>query len=102
MTDRVVFSPGAKAQLIALYRYISNEASPAIAERFTGTIVARCEALATFPKLGRARDDLRPGLRTLGFERRVLVVYTIEPDAITILAVFYGGRDFETELRDEP
>lgn len=32
---RVIFSPEAEGQLLALYRYIAREASPATAKRFT-------------------------------------------------------------------
>ena len=39
MAYSVVFTPEARAQLIALYRYIEIDASPAIAQRFTDAIV---------------------------------------------------------------
>lgn len=39
MAHRVLYSPEAEAQLVALYRYIAAEASPAMAERFTGAIL---------------------------------------------------------------
>ena len=45
----VVFSPEAEAQLLELYGYIADRASPEIAARFTDGIVAYCESLATFP-----------------------------------------------------
>jgi toxin ParE1/3/4 len=64
---QVVFAPEAEAQLVALYRYIAQEASPDIAERFTGAIIEHCEKLESFPRRGTPRDDLRPGLRTWRF-----------------------------------
>ena len=70
MTDRTVFTPEAEEQLVELYRYISATGSPAAAAGYTNSIVAFCEELATFPRLGKARDDIRPGLRTIGFQRR--------------------------------
>ncbi len=39
MSHHVVFAPTAEAQLVALYRYIAQEAGPEIAERFTSAIV---------------------------------------------------------------
>ena len=95
----VVFSPEAEAQLAAIYVYIAGQASPAIAERFTGSIVDYCEALTTFPHRGMQRDDLRPGLRILGFRRRVTIALEVEGDRVTIIGVFYGGRDFEADFR---
>ena len=101
MPYRIVFSPEADAQLVGIYRYIAREASPDVAERFTGDIVDYCEAFETFPERGTQRDDLRPGLRTVGFRRRVTIAFTVEEDMVTIIGVFYGGQDFEAVLKPE-
>ena len=70
-----------------------------IADRFTGAIVDYCEKLETFPHRGTRRDDLRPGLRTIGFRRRVTIAFAVEADAVTIIGIFYGGQDFEAALQ---
>ena len=101
MSTRIVFSPEADAQLVGIYRYIAREASPAVAERFTGAIVDHCEGFETFPQRGTLRDDLRPGLRTVGFRRRVTIAFTFDEDTVTIIGVFYGGQDFEAVLKPE-
>jgi len=36
----------------------------------------------------------------LGFERRVTIAFIVEPGAILIEGVFYGGQDFEAVWRD--
>ena len=46
-----------------------------------------------FPERGRQRDDLRPGLRIVGFERRVSIAFHVSPDTLVIDRIFYGGRD---------
>ena len=56
---------------------------------------------ATFPERGTRRDDLAPGIRTIGFERRATIAFAVSADTVRIVRVFYGGRDFEAELRDE-
>ena len=66
---------------------------------FTGAIVDYCEKLETFPHRGTRRDDLRPGLRTIGFRRRVMIAFAVEADAVTIIGIFYGGQDFEAALQ---
>jgi toxin ParE1/3/4 len=38
---------------------------------------------------------LRPGLRTIGFRRRVTIAFAVEAEVVTIIGVFYGGQDFE-------
>ncbi len=99
MRYRVIFSPEADAQLVGIYRHIAGQASPAIAERFTTAIVDYCEAFDTFPHRGAKRDDLRPGLRIIGFRRRVTIAFTVEQDNVTIIGVFYGGQDYEAAFQ---
>jgi len=48
------------------------------------------------PERGIRRDDLRRGLRILGFERRAVIAFLVTADTVTILRVLYGGRDLET------
>lgn len=100
MTRPVRYAPEAEAQLLALYRYIADEADAGIALHFTEAIMAQCDKLADFPERGTPRDDLRPSLRTIPFRRRATIAYAVDPDAVVILGIFYGGQDFETMLRD--
>ncbi|WP_306344976.1 hypothetical protein [Methylosinus sp. Ce-a6] len=37
-----------------------------------------------------------PGLRTIGFDRRVTIAFVIDGDVVSIEGVFYG--DFEAKL----
>jgi toxin ParE1/3/4 len=53
-----------------------------------------------FPERGRRRDDLRPGLRIIGFGRRVTIAFHVTGDRITIDRVLYGGRDLTQVLRN--
>ncbi|MGA9600133.1 MAG: type II toxin-antitoxin system RelE/ParE family toxin [Methylocystis sp.] len=71
--------------------------------RFRGAIIDYCEKLESFPEHGTRRDDLRPGLRTIGFRHRVTIAFAVEAETVTIIGVFYGGQDFEAALEtDEP
>lgn len=97
---KLAFSPEAEGQLLALERYIAAHASSAIAERFVEAIIVRCESLAQMPRQGTARGDLRAGLRTIAFRRRVVIAYAVDAKAVTVLGVFYGGQDYETLLQD--
>jgi toxin ParE1/3/4 len=101
MSRRVVFAPGVEAQLVALYRYIMQQASVEIAERFTIAIIEHCEGLATFPHRGTPRDDIRPGLRALPFRRRVTIAYAVDADQVVILGIYYGGQDFTAGWADD-
>jgi plasmid stabilization system protein ParE len=51
--------------------------SLALDQRYLDRIEEACMALATFPKRGTRRDDILPGLRTIGFERRVTIAFRV-------------------------
>ncbi|MBI3513958.1 MAG: type II toxin-antitoxin system RelE/ParE family toxin [Proteobacteria bacterium] len=94
----VRFRPLAETDLIGLYDHIAKEAGHAVAGAYVDRIEAACMALETFPKRGTRRDDIRRGLRTLGFERRATIVFQVRKTAVVIVRVFYGGQDYERVL----
>lgn len=99
MTHRVAFAPEALDQLAALTDYIAAESTPEIATRYVEAIVTYCQKLKIHPRRGTRRDDLFPGLRTVGFKRRATIAFVVGEAVVTIIGVFYGGQDFETGLR---
>ncbi|MEQ1952882.1 type II toxin-antitoxin system RelE/ParE family toxin [Mesorhizobium sp. CN2-181] len=97
---KVIFTPLAERQIGDLHNYIETRASTAIADGFAGRIVDFCMRLTHFPKRGTARDDILPGLRTIGMDRRVTIAFMVLPEQVLIEGIFYGGQDFESRLRD--
>ena len=95
MSRKVEFSPEALGDLIDLYDYIAQQDGAVRAIGYIDRIEKSCEALVVFPERGASRDDLRPGLRVLGFERRVVIAYQVHSDKVTILRILYGGRLLE-------
>lgn len=91
----VRFRPLAEADLTELYDFIASQAGLSVAGGFIDRIEKACLALSHFPNRGRRRDDLRPGLRILGFERRAAIAYVVTGSEVVIARVFYGGRDVE-------
>ena len=101
MSYRVVFSPEAQEQLIDLYRYIAEAASPNIAAGYTEAIVSYCESLCTSPLRGTKRDDVRPGLRITHYKKRAVIAFDVNEDTVFIIGIYYGGQDYETILQDD-
>lgn len=101
MTYRVVFTPEAEEQLVDLYRYIAQAASPDIAARYTEAIVDYCESLQIFPHRGTRRDDVRPGLRVTHYRKRAVIAFVVDDLAVSIIGVFYGGQDYESSLQED-
>ncbi|MEN9375777.1 MAG: hypothetical protein RL710_934 [Pseudomonadota bacterium] len=97
----VVFSPEAQAQLVDLYGYIAQAASPDIAARYTEAIVSYCETLRTFPHRGTLRDDVRPGLRITNYRKRAVIAFEVQAERVAIIGIFYGGQNYAAILQDD-
>ncbi|MBI3229914.1 MAG: type II toxin-antitoxin system RelE/ParE family toxin [Burkholderiales bacterium] len=101
MGYRVVFTPEAQEQLVALFDYIACAASANIAANYTDAIVNYCESLAMFPRRGTCRDDVRPGLRITHYRKRTVIAFAVTDDQVAILGIYYGGQDYEAMLQAE-
>ena len=100
-TWRVRYTPSARDDLNAILMYVAERAGVDVALGFVSRLRRACEDLSTAPLRGTARDDLRPGLRTVGVERRVTILFYVrdEEGDVIILGVVYGGRDLAAILR---
>ena len=96
MTHRIEFSPEALGDLIDLYDHIALRDGAEGAIGYIDRIETACRNLSIFPDSGIRRDDLRPGLRILGFERRAEIAFRVTADTVIILRILYGGRDLAT------
>ncbi len=102
MTRRVVYSPRARRQLAGLYLWIAEQSGfPDRAEGYVSAIFDYCDGLAEFPMIGLARDDLRPGMRTIGFRRRAVIAFAVHEATVEIHGVYYGGQDYEPLIAGE-
>jgi toxin ParE1/3/4 len=102
VTRSVVFSPRAGQQLTELYLWIAEESGyPNRADAFVSAIVEYCSSLADFPFVGAARDDIRPGVRTIGYRRRAVIAFAVTDRTVEILGIHYGGRDLERLLLED-
>ncbi|SUS08822.1 conserved hypothetical protein [uncultured Defluviicoccus sp.] len=93
---RVRYSEDAGNDLIAIASAVAA-ASPARALKLIDDIHAGCRALAAFPHLGRRRDELDHGLRSLPIERYVVLYYPFA-DGVDIARILHTARDIEALL----
>lgn len=100
MTREVIFAPEALNDLRQLYTVIALDAGAERAQSYTDRLAQYCFGLATFPERGTRRDDLRQGLRTVGYRRRVTVAFHIATTAVVIDRLLYGGRDLAAIFDD--
>lgn len=92
---KVRYRPHALSDLREIFDFIAlASGSQSVARDFVRRIMTRCRKIGDVPFGGRPRDDLAPGLRVVPFERTAIIVYLVD-DAVEIVNVFYGGRDYE-------
>ena len=92
MTHETAFSPAAR-DVRSLYRYIAARSGRDRALAYIERIEAFCAQFAEFPERGTRRDDLLPGLRVIGFERRVTIAFHIDAGRVTFDRILYAGRN---------
>ena len=99
-TREVIFSPEARDDLLRLYDWLADAAGPGIALSYVERIEAYCDGFRIAGERGNLRSEVRPGLRIAGFEKRVSIAFTVDEEQVTILRLFYGGRNWEDILAE--
>jgi toxin ParE1/3/4 len=99
---RVLWNKPAKVDLANLLENIEQgSGSIEIALRYIDRLEPRCLRIGDVPGVGRMREDLGPGLRSVAFERSAIIFYVVEVDHVLITNIFRRGRDFEAILRGD-
>lgn len=95
---RVVFSEPTRNDFVKIFLRIEEFSGPDIAAAYVRRLQDHCLRLDLGSERGHRRDDLSPGLRVTGFERRVAILFTVTDEEVVILRAFYGGMDWEPLL----
>jgi toxin ParE1/3/4 len=95
MKYRVVFAPRAIRDLDEIFVYLASDVGATAAREYISRIRNYCAGFSTFPKRGTRRDDIRPGLRLVGYRYKATVAFDVESGTVTILRVFHRGRDVD-------
>jgi addiction module RelE/StbE family toxin len=98
---RVVITAAAKADLLAIRRYIEAD-NPTRAVSFVEELLNRCLALADTPRA----YPLVPRYERFGIRRCVhggyLIFYRLQPEQIEVIHILQGARDIEAILFGSP
>lgn len=81
----------ARSDLDEIWLYIAND-NPDAADKYIRAIVSRFIKLAATPRLGRARPELSPGLRSFVVGHHV-IFYRLADGGIDVVRVLDGVRD---------
>ncbi|MDX6710332.1 MAG: toxin ParE1/3/4 [Blastocatellia bacterium] len=94
----LIYSPEAESDLIEIWLYIAEDKDPETADRVLSSVWDKCNALLKHPEMGRRREELAPGLRSIP-KGSYVVFYRQAGDRIEIVRVLHGARDIEQHLQ---
>jgi toxin ParE1/3/4 len=97
----VVVSPAAARDLAELREFLAQEFGESIAIRKLSHLHRLLKRLESFPQLGRRRDSLGSGLRSLAINPNVVVYQILTPDLVDILRILDGRQDLEAMFRSD-
>jgi toxin ParE1/3/4 len=90
---QVRLSEPAYEDLAGIWAWIAADAGLDIADAYRTRLLGFLAKLEDFPRRGTPRDDLRPGIRSLVFERTIIAFYQVDSSIVTILRIVHGARD---------
>jgi toxin ParE1/3/4 len=95
------WSPEARADLSEVWNYYVNVAGRNTADKIVREIDEVCRLLEEHPFAGRARDEVRHGLRSIAARPHV-VFYRVKNDVAEIVRVLDGRRDLDEIFAASP
>lgn len=96
----VVLSPEAETDLVALYDWIAERASPDTALGYIDRLESYIRGFDYAAERGTLRNDIREGLLTVGFERRITIAFNVTAQEVIVLGLFYGGQNWQEALSE--
>jgi toxin ParE1/3/4 len=96
---RLILSRRAKEDLLETWEFIADHDEIA-ADRYIDHLRDRALELLHFPELGRARNEIVSGLRSL-LARNHLLFYRIELQEVQILRILHGSMDLPNQASED-
>ncbi len=97
----VVVAPKALDDLDRIQEWVREGSSALIARRYTARIRRYLRSLGTASQRGNEHSDWHVGLRSIGFEGRVQIVFEVEENQVVVTRIFYGGQDWRAAIRPD-
>ena len=96
MKYQLRYSPESEREFRELRAYVRRVSGSArVASKYLKRLRTFCEELSIAPHRGEAPFQSKTGLRRIGFERDISVLFRIKPEdqIVEILGIFDHGRD---------
>jgi plasmid stabilization system protein ParE len=97
---RILRSPLARADLLDIWTWIADDASPRTADAYLARLYAAFDRLAALPRSGRVRTEFEGAPRSFVVWPCVVFYEPLaDDDGIVIWRVLHGARSFDGLLR---
>src|SRR5215472_13905833 len=90
----IIWSPEAQTDLSDIWDYYASVAGRDRADAVIRGINNASRLIEDHPFSGRARDEIRPGLRSVAV-RPYILFYRTRNDLVEIVRILHGRRDFD-------
>jgi toxin ParE1/3/4 len=97
---RLIWSADADADLISIWHHGARVWSDSVADDHLLEIQYRCEHLLDAPMLGKERDDLLVGIRSLSAKPHV-IFYLTSQTTVEIVRVLHQRMDIESVFESD-
>jgi toxin ParE1/3/4 len=94
---RIFRTDRANQDLLQIYSYLA-ERNQTAADNLIQEIDSQFRNLARFPFIGRERDSLAPGIRSI-VVGTFLVLYLVERERIVVVRIIDGRMDVDEEFK---
>ena len=92
MNRSFIISTLANRDIESIADYLAENRGFERSDRFIKGMTDRLTQLAQFPNMGRRRDEIFPGIRSLLYEK-YLIFYTVSDEVVEISRVTNGHQD---------
>ncbi|QKQ73792.1 type II toxin-antitoxin system RelE/ParE family toxin [Nostoc sp. TCL240-02] len=99
MTSQFRLTKPAIQDIEQIVDYIARQSGLAQSEGFLSKLDAKFAKIAQFPGIGRLRDEILPGIRSLSIENYLILYMPIGQD-VEIFRVVSGYRDIKALFDD--
>lgn len=96
---RLRITEHAENDLVEIGTFIAKD-SPVNAARFIAAIEEHCRMLASYPLIGRARDEILPGTRSIAYGHYT-ILYCVFENTVEVLRVIHSARDIKPTVRKD-
>jgi toxin ParE1/3/4 len=96
---RLRFTPEADADLESLLQYTAQTWGEHQMRVYAALIFEVLDRLATFPGIGRRRDEIAPGLQSHSAAQHV-IIYRATADELIVQRIIHGRRDLAAAFNE--